>query len=470
MRRLFILITIFLLSALAFPVGAQQVFDPIKDYESQRAKDGVNFANWSSTSVEYLMLKAGTMAIGTTDGRELGAVQGLGGAMTAMYTNPAASTQTYLADVLNGMGVPSAYAQGTGFQGLQQIIHIWKVFRNIAYIFFVMIFLAVGFLVMFRFRIDPRTVVTIQNSLPRIILALLLVTFSFAIAGFLIDVMYVVSFLFFNIFQSIPGMETFAGHIRNDFQSETPFTLWAGSGIGPSAPAQAIYTIATGIFGGAPFLAGFGGSVLSIIAWLVIAIGLVFVMFRLFFTLLMAYIQIILGVVFAPFWIMLGGLPLNLGNLGFGGWLRHMIGNLAAFPTAAGMFILSSAFMNQAVFSAGGTNAGQGWVAPMIGAGYGQNEVAALIGLGFVFLTPAVVKMTKDAFKSPEFKYGGVISAGVGAGVAPMATAVRFPFSIWTQSVALGMAQRGPIGYLRDRFSGNKPQPAPTAQPPEQKS
>src|SRR3990172_12628792 len=65
---------------------------------------------------------------------------------------------------------------------------------------FVMI--VIGFLIMFRRQIDPHTVISIQNALPRIVLTLILITFSYAIVGLLIDLMYVILLLAYSLFES----------------------------------------------------------------------------------------------------------------------------------------------------------------------------------------------------------------------------------------------------------------------------
>ena len=62
-----------------------------------------------------------------------------------------------------------------------------KAFRNFAYVLITLLFIIMGLMIMFRVKIDPRTVVSFQSALPKIIMALILVTFSYAIVGLLID-------------------------------------------------------------------------------------------------------------------------------------------------------------------------------------------------------------------------------------------------------------------------------------------
>ena len=48
---------------------------------------------------------------------------------------------------------------------------------------------------MLRIKIDPRTVMTIQNQIPRVIICIILITFSYAFAGAMIDVMWAVTYM-----------------------------------------------------------------------------------------------------------------------------------------------------------------------------------------------------------------------------------------------------------------------------------
>ncbi len=94
-------------------------------------------------------------------------------------------------------------AEGLGYDRLQPLIDIWTRFRDIAYLFFVLAFTVIGLAIMFRVKIDARTVMSIQNQIPKVVIALIMVTFSYAIAGFLIDLMYVLMFLIILAFDNI---------------------------------------------------------------------------------------------------------------------------------------------------------------------------------------------------------------------------------------------------------------------------
>lgn len=88
--------------------------------------------------------------------------------------------------------IPQTYAaEGIGFAALRPFLEIWLLFRNFTYLIFVLIIIGIGFMIMFRAKINPQTVISVENAIPKIVISLLLITFSYSIVGFLIDLMYV---------------------------------------------------------------------------------------------------------------------------------------------------------------------------------------------------------------------------------------------------------------------------------------
>lgn len=146
--------------------------------------------------------------IGPVDSKG-GAVGVMGNLITMTFTPPF-HTADYVRYLAGNFGISKpAYAadqtNGIGFANLNPLLSVWTAFRNITYLLFVIVFVVIGFAIMLRVHIDPRTVMTIENQIPKIIIGLILVTFSFAIAGFLIDLMYFFIYLSVGIFSSIPG-------------------------------------------------------------------------------------------------------------------------------------------------------------------------------------------------------------------------------------------------------------------------
>lgn len=409
---------------------------------------------------------------------------------------------------------------GTGFASISPLLNIWTAFRNIAYLLFVLVFVVVGVAIMLRIKIDPRTVMTIQNQIPKIIIGILLVTFSFAIAGFLIDVMWVAIYLFYGVFHGIPGVdvtslapqniagvtplgaiglsggldiakngaEVISGIVTGLFNNAigaifgkifggiiggaTSTGGLLGAGIGAVAgtfiPVPGIGTLtgaaigATvgGIIGPMVGLGGGGGAIGAlggVIAFLIIAIALLFALIKVWFALLGAYISILINIVFAPFWVIGSLVPGS--KISFSGWIRSMLGNLAAFPATLVMFLLGKTFMDTIATSPSGQ-----FVPPFIGNIAETKQFGALIGLGIVLSIPNVVKMMRSTFGAPALDLGGVGAAvGVGAGIAGL------PQRMLSMGYQLHMAKEGFGGlksWVQARRSG-KSKDEPAAKPIE---
>src|SRR3989338_11060501 len=124
------------------------------------------------------------------------------------YQSPPVSFSNYLANVKQNIEkhglVQPAYAQGAGFgfNNLLPVIDIWRAFRNVAYFVFILVFVLYGFMIMFRMKINAQNVATFQSAIPKIVLTLILITFAYAIAGFMIDLMYVIFNLILSVFAS----------------------------------------------------------------------------------------------------------------------------------------------------------------------------------------------------------------------------------------------------------------------------
>lgn len=158
---------------------------------------------------------------------KIGFVEGGGGAigivgnMIAMTFNSPVHVSDYFNYLAQNFGIGQpAYAApvgpGSGFQGLLPLVKVWEAFRNIVYLLFILVFIIVGLLVMLRVKIDPRTVVTLENQLPKIIIAILMVTFSLPLAGLFIDIMWMVIYLVINTISGIdPKISAAVGNFQN---------------------------------------------------------------------------------------------------------------------------------------------------------------------------------------------------------------------------------------------------------------
>jgi len=349
------------------------------------------------------------------------ALNSLNTLIAGMYGSPPASSIDYFADLGNNLGiVKPAYAQGVGFTGLSPILGAWKAFRNIAYFFFVIIFIFVGFAIMFRVKLDPQTVVTIQSALPRIVVALILVTFSYAIAGLLIDLMYVLIFLLIAFFKQA-NMYSFASeNIQEAILQPSIFALIQNIfNIQNIRLAAVVEQMVEGLLGYGG-LADFMAKITSLLAQAIFAIALIFVIFKLFFTLLISYVSVILATIFSPFLLMFEAIP---GQRGLVTWLRMMAANLLVFPTVVAVLVIVQYIGNRP----GGD---VGWVAPFVGVT--TDTAQHLVALGMILLLPNIVDAVKKAVGAPGGMAAGVmapITGAAGVAAAPFKAAYGYTFA-----------------------------------------
>jgi len=282
--------------------------------------------------------------------------------------------------------VPEANAQvqGFGYEGLSVVQELWKSMRNASYGLFVIASVVLSFMIMFRVKTSPQTVVTVQSVLPKLVLALILVTFSYAIAGFLVDLMYVVIGLISLVLD--PIIDNDATWIYN-LMVDGPNIAGIRTGIFGFVAAYIVlviiislvalvYTIGIIPLTLAAWLgiatvgvsAGVSGF-LAVLFLLVIAGIVLWTIFRIITMLIKAFAQILLLTIFAPLHIV-GGLVVT--SLGFGQWVKSFVANLAVFPVAGVLFILSFYFLFH------------GWTAMWFEAGFdggdGYKSIGALLG------------------------------------------------------------------------------------------
>src|SRR5690606_32574905 len=127
-----------------------------------------------------------------------------------------------------------------------------------------------------------------------------------------------------------------------------------------------------------------GGLTMSIILAVAILIGMV----KLFIELLKSYASIIMNVIFAPLYLMMGAIP---GKNAFSPWFKNMVGNLAAFPTVLLFVMMYKVFTSDLT----GINGNAGFMPPFLVGGGQSGIVAHLLGLAIILALPEIVKKIK---------------------------------------------------------------------------
>lgn len=403
-------------------------------------------------------------------------------AISTMYINPPADLAYWIQDTGQALGfIPrQAYAQGAGFTGLAPLLSLWRMFRNIAYVLIAFGIIIVGFMVMFRKKIDPKTVVTVQNALPRIIMTLILITFSYAIVGLLIDLMYIILLLAYSLFDSatngeiasrcgLPTLVFDFGGVISRLGDALATALGGGSGTSfsqvlcentRSVILQGnLFQVFNVIFPGnitdiaqlSTDIMGLGGSFdwagetisgivdtalgfaplgpFGALPTLIISIILIFLFIRLAILFLSAYIQIIISLIFGPIQLLFGVFP---GNDAFGSWLKNLIANLSVFVIAGIMFMLAITF-GQAV----GSQSGNVWTPPYYTLfGSSARSITALFTLGVLTIIPTLANQVKQALKAQG-------TGGLGTLLGPASTGLGMGMQLAYQGSFIMSSIRG---------------------------
>jgi len=356
-----------------------------------------------------------------------GAVGGLTTMMNGMYQRPIASSTTYIADVLESANVVTpAYAQGLGFAALDPILDLWKTFRNIAYIFFVIIFVIIGFMIMFRQKMG-QTAITAQQAIPKIIIALILVTFSYAIAGFAIDLMYLTMTMIIGVFYNVfPAGDEILGY---DILKLMSTLVGAVTQLGENQ--DLVSNIVGGAFNTSNFVSeaagAIGGTLLTVILAIAILIGTV----RLFFELLRCYATVVLSVVVSPILLMMEAIP---GKSAFKTWIKTLVGHLSPFPVVLLVLVMFYAFTDNAVRPTGG------FMPPfLLGSGQAGN-ITSVMGLAIILAMPDIVQSIRKSI-APENPFAKMITDG-----ALKQTKQAAPLGLRATAAPLGLAAGSTIG------------------------
>jgi len=212
--------------------------------------------------------------------------------------------------------------------------------------------------------------------------------------------------------------------------------------------------------------------VIFFVLLLLVTVFFFWMMFKIIWTLLKAFVNIILLTIFAPFLIALG---VVIPSIGFGKWIKDYISNLAVFVVSAFFILLSLVFLGMAIAAAtqdlsvlniilgifaGGTlggNATPGWP-PLINPGLSTPAYlsAIYIILSFVVFTmiPKSATIISSLLSGRPFSYG----TAIGEAFAPITYGA--PRAISTVTDPNVQARYGRmVGGLRGLVG--RPPPAP---------
>lgn len=284
----------------------------------------------------------------------LGMVEDAGSVAYASY--PAVNIPSHLAqqwvpgydEKVTGLyAANSASGHISGYEELVNsgIVSLWNRVLNISYIAFVLVMIVAGFMIMFRHKLGGQAMVTIGNVIPGVVVSLILATFSFAIAGLVIDlggvVVSLVAFILGDSAQisSISNLGSIMGSVFNGVTAWTAAISGIGGALGIVGSASGAGGIAALIAGTSTFgLMALGASGVIGIAIALITIGVILVgAVKVLITLYSALFSLLLNVVLGPIQITLGAFPGNSHMIN--NWFLSIVRNVLVFPVV--LFIVN---------------------------------------------------------------------------------------------------------------------------------
>lgn len=432
--------------------------------------------------------KTGQLGFVPSNNKQVGGLIGVTTTMLASLYTPPIHTSDYIGYMAQNFGVTkkasaatpcSSATLGSGFCGLSPLAKLWTTFANIVYFLFVIVFVLIGLAIMLRIKIDPRTVMSIENQLPKIIISLIMVSLSMGIAGLLIDLMWTFTYLSTNIiasadtdqvkltttvnkeiytppagFMGAVYSETFKFNEQSTNTTDTEFSFGgifdlAGAAghavqqmvsktLSPQSLGEILGGTSAGIQRAAncpqlDFFCAIGASVKDAFAGTIVALvtnilgaaisWIVGILFMLIFAIAILFALFRLGFELLKAYV---GILLDVALAPF----MIVVGLIPGSPGGFGVWI-RDILANLSVFPTTiimflfgrifmhsvGQAGGQFFVPPLVGNPNDANSIAAFVGLGIVLLTPQVLTIVRETFKAPQFKYSSAIGQAIG--VAP---------------------------------------------------
>jgi hypothetical protein len=222
------------------------------------------------------------------------------------------------------------YAQGEGrfnnLFGADLAYMLWKTFRNMAYGLVSIFLVVIGIFIMLRKKTDPKTVLTLQAALPKVVISLVLITFSFAIGATMTNFIFPLRKISDNVLLTL----------KNDIRDET---IEDGVKVKVLA-AFALPAVIGGLLAGGPGALIGASGILSVgaISFMftgLIALTLLIVTILVYIKTLIIYVRMLGSVVFSPLIFAWGAIPGN--DAATINWFKGMVAKLIS---VVGMYFL----------------------------------------------------------------------------------------------------------------------------------
>lgn len=310
--------------------------------------------------------------------------------------------------------VAHAQVGGTGAEVIRPVEKLWQVSRNISYLVLTIVLMVIGLMVMLRARINPQTVIGLQQALPGVVIALVGITFSYFIASLIIDMAFLLAqalgiVVLVGVASPTPSVADAQLIITGILNTRNLLTFFgefvvrpelavAADTIGRAVIEPLVRTVPVigNTLGSIPFIGSIIGAPLAAV---ILFITLVNAFFNLFFGLVTAYVNIIVSVILGPFLIMASAIPGRGGNLM--NWMRGLLGNVLIFPAVFGAFVLVAALLGYEQpwrFGAGGVPTAIGpFNQPLpLFSNLDTNFVRYILAYGIILASPGIPDLVRN--------------------------------------------------------------------------
>ncbi|MEI6886700.1 MAG: hypothetical protein WCK31_00515 [bacterium] len=384
-----------------------------------------------------------------------GVISTLAQASGALYSTRPVSLAWQIDNTLNNISpnkeaLAETYLSGmpTGATLLETVSKLHSALLNIVLTFYILVFIIIGGAMIFRNKIGGQQYVSIVNSIPRVIVSLVLVIFSFPISGLMIDIGNVGYSLVYDIFvNQLPLSNTGeAKHGNNKFlglDKNSPFlkqllptseqmSIWKIYGfsgatalelgtnstinfvepeltaIGKNKDLGITSLIVTVIQGLAKDSIKADSGISGIIVF-AMTLGAAFAMFKILFSLIKEYLVMLFYPVISPFQFAMYALPGQDKQIM--NYIKTMLGSVLSFVGVYAVFVLI-VFLGQKLLIDTNNNK----VNPALLGFNGSVPTDLLVSIaayGLFLLSPSVPEMVKGAIGSSASsfsKYGSQIA------------------------------------------------------------
>lgn len=392
--------------------------------------------------------------------REDGVLDVVAGLWVETYNKPVSGT-LYIEDSLEKINlVPKAYAQQqkTGVDSLRPILPLWETTRDITLSFIAAIIVLIGFLVLIGARMGG-AMITITSALPRVLIVVVLILFSYPIVGLMLDFAEVGnSFITTTFLGDLTVDGAGVTNIRPITNGSTdPLSIQGNSYLYydkldstkgavnifslmqqlnrtdeiKNSVSDIIDEILNSVNSGGNAISATGSKLVSYVVQFIFGLALLGAIFKTFFGLLSAFVGIVLKTIIAPIQLLIIAVPSSGASVS--AWLKGLLADILVFPATYALLVIAAVIMGDvlqapiapiwqiehnlvsspdAQFGAFPLPLGNFQGTTTSNSGITLNIFSAFIAFGILLFLPSIPGLIKNALKTTDITAGATQQVG----------------------------------------------------------